>query len=185
MLGDFNLIKMKLKTLMATDVATQYPNYKTMLTTVQMAVETFENNIKTELQEVLPNIRSGGGKSEAELTLIVERYQSSAFNLANLELFLGVRKREIGTISNVLNTADKSKKVTVDFGQSSEGNKCIQDNDRSVIYTMRVLPSKTVANDFLSTTPGQWNEKTKVNYIFNPIQHEHESSNLVGIKKYI
>ena len=172
MLGDFNLIKMKLKTLMATDVATQYPNYKTMLTTVQIKVETFENNIKTELQEVLPNIRGGGGKSEVELTSILEIYQSSAFNLINLELFLGVRTREIGTISNVLNAADKSKKVTVDFAQSSEGNKCIQDNDRSVIYTMRVLPSKTVANDFLSTTPGQWNEKTKVNYIFNPIQNK-------------
>ena len=169
MLGDFNLIKMKLKTLMATDVATQYPNYKTMLTTVQTKVVSFENKIKTELQKVLPNIRGGGGKSEVDLRLIVESYENSTFNLHNLELFLGVRKREIGTISNVLNAADKSKKVTVDFGRSSEGNKCIQDNDRSVIYTMRVLPSKTVANDFLSTMPDQWNEETKVSCIFNQI----------------
>ena len=169
MLGDFYLIKTRLRTLMATDVATQFPNYRTMLTIVQTKVESFENDIKGELQKVLPNIRGGGGKSEVELTLIVERYQSSAFNLFNLELFFDARKREIGTISNVLNAADKSKKVTVDFGRSFEGNKCIQDNDRSVIYTMRVLSSKTVANDFLSTTPGQWNEKTKVNYIFNPI----------------
>ena len=166
MLGDFYLIKMRLRTLMATDVATQFPNYRTMLTIVQTKVESFENDIKGELQKVLPNIRGGGGKSEMELTSIVESYQSSAFNIINLDLFFDARRREIGTVSNVLNAADKSKKVTVDFGRSSEGNKCIQDNDRSVIYTMRVLSSKTVANDFLSTTPGQWNEKTKGNHIF-------------------
>jgi len=165
MLGDFYLIKTKLRTLMATDVATQYPNYKTMLTTVQTKVESFENDIKGELQRVLPNIRGGGGKSEVELTSIVERYQSSAFNLFNLDLFFDARRREIGTVSNVLNAADKSKKVTVDFGRSAEGNKCIQDNDRAVIYIMRVLPLKTVADDFLSTSPGQWNEKTK--WFFN------------------
>ena len=166
MLGDFYLIKTKLRTLMATDVATQYPNYKTMLTTVQTKVESFENDIKGELQRVLPNIRGGGGKSEVELTSIVERYQSSVFNLFNLDLFFDARRREIGTVSNVLNAADKSKKVTVDFGRSAEGNKCIQDNDRAVIYIMRVLPLKTVADDFLSTSPGQWNEKTKVSHIF-------------------
>jgi len=165
MLGDFYSIQTKLRTLMATDVATQYPNYKTMLTTVQIKVESFENKIKTELQEVLPNIRSGGGKSEVELTSIVESYHSSAFNLFNLDLFFDARRREIGTVSNVLNAADKSKKVTVDFGRSAEGNKCIQDNDRAVIYIMRVLPLKTVADDFLSTSPGQWNEKTK--WFFN------------------
>ena len=166
MLGDFYLIKTRLRTLMATDVAAQYPNYKTMLTTVQTKVESFESKIKTELQKVLPNIRGGGGKSEVELTLIVESYQSSAFNLFNLELFFDARKREIGTISNVLNAADKSKKVTVDFGSSSEGNECIHDNDRVVIYIMRVLPLKTVADDFLSTSPGKWNEITKVSHIF-------------------
>ena len=172
MLGDFYLIKTRLRTLMATDVATQYPNYKTMLTAVQTKVESYENKIKTELQEVLPNIRGGGGKSEEELTLIVKSYQSSAFHLFNLELFFDARRREIGTVSNVLNAADKSKKVTVDFGRSSEGNKCIQDNDRAVIYTMRVLPLKTLANDFLSTSPGQWNEKTKVSHIFKGNIHE-------------
>merc|ERR1711971_68729 len=161
MLGDFDLIKTRLRTLMATDVATQFPNYRTMLTTVQTKVESFENDIKGELQKVLPNIRGGGGKSEMELTSIVESYQCSAFNIYNLDLFFDARRREIGIVSNILNAADKSKNVTVDFGRSSEGNKCIQDNDRSVIYTMRVLPSKTVANDFLSTSPGQWNEETK------------------------
>ena len=57
MLGDFYLIKTRLRTLMATDVATQFPNYRTMLTTVQTEVESFENDIKGELQKVLPNIR--------------------------------------------------------------------------------------------------------------------------------
>ena len=170
MLGDFDLIKKRLRTLMATDVAIQYPNYRTMLTIVQTKVESFENDIKGELQKVLPNIRGGGGKSEMELTSIVESYQSSAFNIINLDLFFDARRREIGTVSNVLNAADKSKKVTVDFGRSSEGNKCIQENDIAVVYILRVLPLKTLANDFLSTSPGQWDEKTKVSHIFNPLR---------------
>ena len=164
MLGELNDVKMQLRTLMATDVSNHYPNYKTILSDVKYWVQNYESHIKMELQEILPNIRGGGGESEQALTNITGLYYTSVYYSDNIEKFLKGRKREIGTINIVLNAAKKSKKVTVDFGGSSDGNKCIINNDRSVIFTMRVLPKMSIGQDYIYSTPGEWDESTKVNY---------------------
>ena len=60
------------------------------------------------------------------MTKINNDYQKSPYFYEHIDNFLGVRTRELDTIANVLAKAEKSSSITVDFGDTGEGNICIQ-----------------------------------------------------------
>ena len=73
--------------------------------------------------QVLPKIR-GGGEEEENLTEIMRKYDTSKYSYDFVEKFLDARTRELGTIAHVLSKARRG--VVVDFGNTAEGNACIQ-----------------------------------------------------------
>ena len=160
MQADFRFIEMTIHSLQSTTVATNYPRYSKILTTLKTNFQRFKNGINKEIQEVLPRIR-GGGKAEQELTDIVNKYQTSPYHRAHVDNFLGVRRKEIETITNVIEMKTKGSKIVVEDGRSGVGNKCLQDNEMAIVYTFRVLPNDDVAEAFANTSPGLWDESNK------------------------
>ena len=126
MRADFTKVEKRLRTLMGSLVAKGYPRYKNILAAFRASYGKFKTEKIVEMQEILPTIR-GGGESEHRLTKLIGSYEVSIYNWVHVESFLDVRNREIGTITNVLEQADKSttNSIEVDYGGSSEGNICI------------------------------------------------------------
>ena len=105
-------------------VVKNFKKYKDILTILDAKYTTNKNTITEHFKNILPKIRLGG--EDGKLTEIFNKYTESAFNFGNVKSFLDVRSREIQTISYVLKKAEKSTKVTVDYGGTGDGNNCIQ-----------------------------------------------------------
>ena len=60
------------------------------------------------------------------MTKIINDYQTSPYFYEHVDNFLGVRTRELDTIANVLAKAEEGSSITIDFGDTGEGNICIQ-----------------------------------------------------------
>ena len=160
MQADFRFVEMTIHSLQSSTVATNYPRYAKILTTLKSNFQGFKNGINKNIQDVLPRIR-GGGKTEQELTNIISKYQTSPYQRAHMDNFLGVRRKEIETITNVIEKKTRDSKIVVEDGRSGVGNTCLQDNEMAIVYTLRVLPSDDVAEAFANTTPGLWDESNK------------------------
>ena len=107
-------------------VVSNYPIYSNIFLKLKSAFSKFQAKILRTIQKVLPEIRGSNNKSEESLTDIVEEYETSIFFHNNIKQFLDIRRKEIGTILNILEKSGESSEMTVDFGGDSNGNKCVQ-----------------------------------------------------------
>ena len=82
----------------------------------------------------MPLIR-GGDSNETDLTKLVGSYELSVFNKNFIKAFFDARNLEVGSIQNVLNRAKNEPSVVVDYGSSSNGNKCLQVRSHKIEYT--------------------------------------------------
>ena len=113
-----------MKTMFETNVVKRFPRYKKSFLTLDRLFVDFHLGLIEELQILLPDLRSDR-TLEKNLTRLIRKYEASVFNHQNMKMFLDVRKVEIDTVTGVLEKADISNSVVVDYGDSSEGNDCI------------------------------------------------------------
>merc|ERR1719203_138973 len=78
-----------------------------------------------------------------------------------MKTFLGVRQKELDTIAFVVNQAKRSSKIEINRGDSADGNICRLDNRYTLSYVLRVKPKENVAEEFIKTAPGDWDESYK------------------------
>ena len=97
----------------------------------------FWRDFRLGLQKTLPLIR-GGDSNETDLTKLVGSYELSVFNKNFIKAFFDARNLEVGSIQNVLNRAKNEPSVVVDYGSSSNGNKCLQVRSHKIEYTLQL-----------------------------------------------
>jgi len=159
MQADFESIERKIHGLSNSFVALSFPHFSSVLNAFHTKFSEFKNGLNKELQTLLPQIR-GGGAAQTKLTELVNRYSQGVYEKSRVDVFLSVRTKEIETINNVLDIV-KDTSIVVDDGRSGNGNKCLQDHEVALIYTLRVLPEVSEADKYEYASGNNWNETNK------------------------
>jgi hypothetical protein len=155
---DFETVKRWINTHRYSIVAENYPRYNKILTNLLNDYTSFQTRINSRITKVLPTIR-GGGASEQELANIIADYTNSPYEIGHMKYLLSVRQKEIETIKHIIRKTTSD--IVIDEGHTGKGPICIFAKKISIVYKLRVLPLDTLAEDYQSTTAGQWDESHK------------------------
>jgi hypothetical protein len=156
---DFETVKRIINTHLKSIVADNYPGYNKILTNLLNDYTLFQTDINSRITKVLPTIR-GGGASEQELADIIADYIDSVYEIGHMKNLLRVRQKEIETIEHII-SRNTASDIVIDDGHTGKGPECMLKNEIIIIYKLRVLPLKTLAEDYQSTPAGQWDERRK------------------------
>ena len=113
-----------MKTMFETNVVKRFPRYRKSFLALDRHFVDFHLGLIEELQILLPKLRKNSTIA-SELTSLIKRYETSVYNHQNMKIYFDVRQQEIDTISGMLEKADISTSVVVDYGDSSAGNDCL------------------------------------------------------------
>ena len=119
------------------NVVKNFPRYEKTFLSLEKYFLTFWRDFRLGLQKTLPLIR-GGAENETDLTKLVGSYELSVFNKNFIKAFFDARNKEIGTIQDILDLAKTSPSVVIDYGSTSEGNKCLQVRSHKIEYTLQL-----------------------------------------------
>ena len=141
MMVHFQEVQQYLNLLKETKFAADFFGYMQLLFDLESRYKKFENNMKSLIQKILPNIRSSS-EDEIALTELITEYFDSCYYKDSFSLLLDVRRKEIETIESIIyNEELVDSKVVVDLDDTGAGNECMLQNDFSLMYSMEVLPT--------------------------------------------
>ena len=140
MMVHFQEVQQYLNLLQDTKFATDFFGYTQLLVDLESRYKKFENNMKSQIQKILPVIRASG-ENEQALTELITEYYESCYNKEPFSILLDVRRKEIETIESIIyNEELLDSKVVVDLDDTGAGNECMLQNDFSLMYELEVLP---------------------------------------------
>ena len=127
-----------IRTYKSRNVVKNFPRYEKTFLSLEKYFKEFWRDFRLGLQKTLPLIR-GGDSNETDLTKLVGSYELSVFNKNFIKAFFDARNLEVGSIQNVLNRAKNEPSVVVDYGSSSNGNKCLQVRSKKIECTLYIF----------------------------------------------
>jgi len=147
----------EVNTLLELDPAIRYEAIKRQLNNFKAEIEKFVFEYSASLAALLPKLKAKEVE-EIELTKLIQTYTDSAFQKSRAEKFLTLRKKEIDTITQIIDKALKDPYMSLSDVSNAKDNECIFKGKYGSSFVLKLLPSGDIAQEFLDSR-GPWNER--------------------------
>ena len=137
--GDFETVNKMIRTLKNHRLSLDFQSYRAVLLDLEHRFGVFQSNFSSNLQTLLPLIRSGHS-NETELTSLLEDYNKSPYEKEKFLGLLGTRQKEIETAEYIIYYPDLPSNTYIDFDHTGDMSKCIIGHDYTLSYELKILP---------------------------------------------
>ena len=137
--GDFETVNKMIRKLKNHRLSQDFQSYRAVLLDLEHRFEVYQSKFSSNLQTLLPLIRSGHN-DEAELTKILEDYNKSPYEKEKFLGLLGTRQKEIETAEYIIYYPDLPSNTYIDFDHTGDMSKCIIGHDYTLMYELNILP---------------------------------------------
>jgi len=140
-LDNLEKTKIKVETLLNTRAAKRFLPVRKNLNAFRNALKRFQNNMKSQLITLLPQIKGDvEKKSETDLIMMLNKYYSSPFDQDKSSTFLTSRKREIQALIFLLDHFKSSTdNVIVTDYEAANDVEILLKNPRVVVFDINIL----------------------------------------------
>ena len=174
--GDFETVNKMIRKLKNHKLSQDFQSYRAVLLDLEHRFEVFQSKFSSNLQRLLPLIRSGHN-NETELTESLEDYNNSPYEKEKILELLGTRQKEIETAEYIIYYPDLPNNTYIDFDHTGDMSKCIIGHDYTLMYELNILPKNTAElgemyeNGTLNET-GEWFMEKKQVGENRPLLHD-------------
>lgn len=137
--SDFETVNQMIRKLKNHKLSQDFQSYRAVLLDLENRFQVFQRNFSSNLQTLLPLIRSGHN-DEAELTNILVDYNKSPYEKERFLVLLGTRQKEIETAEYIIYYPDLPSNTYIDFDHTGDMSKCIIGHDYTLMYELNILP---------------------------------------------
>jgi len=168
MLDELNQLEIKVNGLLKTEEAEKFQELWDNLNLYKKNLNTFVDDAKEDLQDLLPAIRAGDSQAEDDLIELLNKYAQSPFEFETSDQFLINRNREISSISFLKQSfKDEAPNIAlVDYGNANDVGIILR-NTYVIELDLNILTSTKLTEDFLSGNPqneaGFWYNDFEIN----------------------
>ena len=139
MMVDFEQVEKVLRRLKNTDLALDFQRYRLVLLDLEKRFEEEKSYFISEMQTLLPNIRSGDA-DESDLTDLIDDYNSSPYEKEAFMTLLNTRQKEIETAEYIIYNENLPSNTYVDLDTSGEMASCIIGHEYALVYELEIIP---------------------------------------------
>ena len=146
--------EMKIRTLLATDVAGRFRGIEKALLDYENDLGKFKTNFMSELRKLL--IKAKMDKTaEADLSNLLQTYRESPFEFGKIQVQLKIMTREIRSI-DLVTGQESSATYEVTDEEAGNDNACLFNFENSLFYELHVLGKNT---DYQESAQERWFDK--------------------------
>ena len=139
MMVDFEQVEKVLRRLKKTSLANDFQRYRLVLLDLENRFESERSYFVSEMQALLPDIRSGDA-DDSLLTDLLTEYNNSPFEKEQFLMLLSTRSKEIETAEFIIYHEDLPSNTYIDLDHSGDMAECIIGHEYAVVYELEILP---------------------------------------------
>ena len=139
MMVDFEQVEKVLRRLKKTNLAKDFQRYRLVLLDLENRFESERSYFVSEMQALLPDIRSGDA-DDSLLTDLLTEYNNSPFEKEQFLTLLSTRSKEIETAEFIIYHEDLPSNTYIDLDHSGDMAECIIGHEYAVVYELEILP---------------------------------------------
>ena len=144
---DFEQVRKRLRRLKKKDLALDFSRYRLVLLDLEKRFESARSEFISEIQTILPNIRSGDA-DDSELTTLLENYSTSVYEKEAFLALLATRQKEIETAEFIIYHDSLPNTTFIDLDHTGDMAECIIGHEYAVVYELEILPqNSTIIGD--------------------------------------
>ena len=136
---DFEQVEKVFRRLKNTDLALDFQRYRLVLLDLEKRFEAEKSYFISEMQTLLPKIRSGDA-DESDLTDLIDDYNSSKYEKEAFMTLLNTRQKEIETAEYIIYNENLPSNTYVDLDTSGEMASCIIGHEYALVYELEIIP---------------------------------------------
>ena len=159
MMVDFEQVEKVLRRLKNTNLALNFSRYRLVLLDLESRFEAERSYFTSEIQALLPKIRSGEA-DDTDLTTLLADYNKSKYEKEAFLSLLSTRQKEIETAEFIIYNDDLPNTTFVDLDNTADMASCIIGHDYAVVYELQILPeeSTTIGDEYEADTLDESNK---------------------------
>ena len=139
MMVDFEQVEKVLRRLKSSNLALDFQRYRLVLLDLEKRFEAEKSYFISEMQTLLPKIRSGDA-DESDLTDLIDDYNSSKYEKEAFMTLLNTRQKEIETAEYIIYNENLPSNTYVDLDTSGEMASCIIGHEYALVYELEIIP---------------------------------------------
>ena len=140
MMEDFEKVRKYLRKLKNSNIALDFQRYRAVLLDSEQRYEEQMSHFTSELQKLLPSVRSGiAGKAE-ELTSLLTQYKASRYEREQFIGFLDTRQKEIETAEFIIYNPGLPSSTYIDLDSTGDMAECVIGYEYALVYELEILP---------------------------------------------
>ena len=149
MMEDFEKVRKYLRQLKNSNLALDFQRYRAVLLDAEQRYEEKRSYFTSELQALLPQVRSDSTKA-GDLTALLNKYKTSRYERETFTGFLDTRQKEIETAEFIIYNPDLPDTTYIDLGSTGDMAECVIGHEYALVYELEVLPgdAKKLGDDY-------------------------------------
>ena len=144
MMVDFEQVEKVLRRLKSSNLALDFQRYRLVLLDLEKRFEAEKSYFISEMQTLLPDIRSGDA-DDTDLTDLIDEYKASRYEKEVFLALLSTRQKEIETAEYIIYHEDLPSNTYVDLDNSGDMASCVIGHEYAVVYELEILPKNISA----------------------------------------
>ena len=159
MMVDFEQVHKVLRRLKNTDLALDFSRYRLVLLDLENRFESEKSYFVTQIQTLLPKVRSGE-EEDTVITTLLEEYEASFYEKESFLALLATRQKEIETAEFIIYNDDLPNNTYIDLDHTGDMASCVIGHEYALVYELEILPyNNTVLGDLYDS--GDLDESNK------------------------
>ena len=147
MMVDFEQVHQVFRRLLNSDLALDFSRYRSILLDLQKRFKEEESYFTSQMQTLLPEIRSGEAEDSA-LTTLLQEYSASIYEKETFLALLAYRQKEIETAEFIIYHDDLPDTTYIDLDHTGDMAECIIGHEYALVYELEILPQNdTILGD--------------------------------------
>ena len=139
MMEDFEKVRKYLRKLKNSNIALDFQRYRAVLLDSEQRYEEERSHFTSELQKLLPTVRSDSKKA-GELTDLLEKYKASRYEREQFIGFLDTRQKEIETAEFIIYNPELPSSTYIDLDSTGDMAECVIGHEYALVYELEILP---------------------------------------------
>ena len=147
MMVDFEQVHQVFRRLLNSDLALDFSRYRSVLLDLQKRFKEEESYFTSQMQTLLPEIRSGEAEDSA-LTTLLQEYSASIYEKETFLALLAYRQKEIETAEFIIYHDDLPDTTYIDLDHTGDMAECVIGHEYALVYELEILPQNdTILGD--------------------------------------